>query len=67
MAARKAHPGFKGAARQMMQRKNPPRDPYAVLGADAQKASPAAKRRNPRLTKVGGVGRPGRRGAGQAG
>ena len=29
----------------------------AIIAASAQKASPVAKRANPRLTKVGGVGR----------
>jgi uncharacterized protein (UPF0333 family) len=43
------------------------RNPAAAIASAAQHASPAAKRRNPNLSKVGGVGRPGHRGAGQAG
>lgn len=33
------------------------RDPEAAIAAGAQKASAAAKKRNPNLTKVGGVGK----------
>lgn len=43
------------------------RNPGAVIAAGARKASAAAKRRNPRITKVGGVGKKGKRGAGQVG
>jgi hypothetical protein len=43
------------------------RNPAAAIASAAQKSSLAARRRNPNLTKVGGVGRPGRRGAGQVG
>lgn len=39
----------------------------AILAAGAQKASKGAKKRNPNLTKVAGVGRKGHRGAGQRG
>lgn len=39
----------------------------AILAAGAQKASKKAKKKNPNLTKVGGVGKKGRRGAGQKG
>lgn len=43
------------------------RNPAAAIASAAQKASPAAKRANPNLTKVGGVGKPGHRKAGQKG
>lgn len=43
------------------------RNPAAAIAAGAQKASAAAKRKNPNLTKVGGVGKKGRRGAGEKG
>ena len=43
------------------------RNPAPAVAAGAQKASAMAKRKNPALTKVGGVGRPGRRGAGEKG
>ena len=43
------------------------RNPAAAIASAAQKASPAAKKANPRLTKVGGVGKKGKRGAGQPG
>lgn len=43
------------------------RNPEAAVAAAAQNASPAAKKRNKALTKVGGVGKPGRRGAGEKG
>lgn len=39
----------------------------AIVAAAAQKASAKAKKRNPRLTKVAGVGKKGKRGAGQKG
>jgi len=42
-------------------------NPAGAIAAGARKASPAAKAKNPNLTKVGGVGKPGRRGAGQKG
>jgi hypothetical protein len=43
------------------------RNPRAAIAAAAQNASPAAKRRNPNLTKVAGVGAPGKRGRGVKG
>lgn len=42
-------------------------NPAGAIAAGAQKASVAAKHKNPNLTKVGGVGKPGHRGAGQKG
>jgi hypothetical protein len=59
------HIGFKAAVAQA--KKGGARNPAAAIAAAAQKASPAAKKRNPALTKVGGVGKPGKRGAGKAG
>lgn len=68
---RAKHPGFKGAAAQAARaaaaRGKPLRNPEAAIAAGAQKASPKARARNPRLTKVAGVGRRGKRGAGQRG
>jgi len=43
------------------------RNPAAAIASAAQHASTKAKRANPNLTKIGGVGRKGHRGAGQAG
>lgn len=43
------------------------RNPAAAIASAARKASPAAKRSNPNLSKVGGVGKKGKRGAGVAG
>ena len=65
--ARKAikHIGFAGAVAKA--RAGGARNPAAAIAAAAQKASPAAKKANPRLTKVGGVGKPGKRGAGKSG
>jgi hypothetical protein len=42
-------------------------NPAGAIAAGAQHASAEAKRKNPNLTKVGGVGKPGHRGAGQKG
>lgn len=43
------------------------RNPAAAIAAGARKASASAKHKNPNLTKVSGVGKPGHRGAGQKG
>lgn len=51
----KAHPGFKAVERKLSHESGI-RNPGAVLGAAAQKASPAAKRANPRLNRVSGAG-----------
>lgn len=63
--------GFKAAAasaaRSAAARGKPLRNPYAVIAAGAQKASPKAKRANPNITKVAGVGKPGKRGRGVKG
>lgn len=59
------HVGFKGAVASAAA--GGAYNPAGAIAAGAQKASEAAKRRNPRLSKVAGVGKPGHRGAGQAG
>jgi hypothetical protein len=47
------HPGFKKAAQGIAARQGlPMKRAQAILAAGARKASPAAKRRNPRLKKV---------------
>lgn len=65
MAKKQAHPGFQKVAASIKARNPNIKDPGAVLAAAARKASPAAKKANPRLTKVAGVGK--KKGAGQAG
>lgn len=47
----KAHPGFKAVAAKIGKEKGI-RNPGAVLAAAIRKASPDAKRANPRLNKV---------------
>jgi len=56
------HPGFKAAQRRIARRTNPRTgQPYgeeragAILAAGARRASPEAKRRNPRLRRVPGA------------
>lgn len=48
-----AHPGFKTVEKKIGQRPGI-RDPGAVLAAATRRASPAAKRANPRLKRVKG-------------
>lgn len=51
----KAHPGFKAVAEGMARRQGIPVDrAKAELAASTRRASPAAKRANPRLKKVRG-------------
>ena len=53
MAAKKAHPGFKAAAASIAKRQGlPMARANAILAAGARKASPAAKKANPRLKRV---------------
>ena len=56
MAAKKAmkkHPGFKVAAASIARKQGLPiQRAKAILAAGARKASPAAKRANPRLARV---------------
>lgn len=49
-----AHPGFKAVAKKIGKEKGI-RNPGAVLAAASRKASPAAKKANPRLKRVGGA------------
>lgn len=63
----KAKKGMGFAAAVESARKGGARNPAAAIASAARKASPAAKKANPNLTKVGGVGKPGKRGAGQKG
>ena len=67
MATKKAveHIGFKAAVAKA--KAGGARNPAAAIAAAAKKASPAAKARNPALTKVAGVGKKGKRGAGEKG
>jgi hypothetical protein len=46
-----AHPGFKAVAARIARRKGV-RDAGAILAAATRRASPAAKRANPRLNRV---------------
>ncbi len=51
-----AHPGFKAAAAGIAKRQGiSKKRAGAILAAGARKASPAAKRRNPRLKRVRGA------------
>ena len=55
MAAAK-HPGFKKAASMIAKKQGISKDRAgAILAAGARKASPAAKKANPRLMKVSGM------------
>lgn len=56
MAAAKKHPGFKKAASMIAKKQGISKDRAgAILAAGARKASPAAKKANPRLMKVSGM------------
>lgn len=65
MAKSKKGMGFAAAVESA--RRGGATNPKAAVASAAQKASPKAKRENPNLTKVAGVGKKGKRGAGQAG
>lgn len=53
---RMAHPGFARTAASIARRQGiPVQRARAILAAGARKASPAARRRNPRLRRVSGV------------
>lgn len=61
-AKRKAHPGFKGAARSIAKRGGySMKRASAILAASSRKASASAKRKNPRLNRVRGKARHSRR------
>lgn len=56
MAAAKKHPGFKKAASMIAKKQGISKERAgAILAAGARKASPAAKKANPRLMKVSGM------------
>ena len=52
--AKSAHPGFKAVAKSIKARDPSIKNPGAVLAAATRKASPGAKRANPRLKRVKG-------------
>ena len=55
MAAGKKHPGFKAVQKQIAKKQGVSMERAgAILAAGARKASPAAKRKNPRLKRVKG-------------
>jgi hypothetical protein len=55
MAKSKAHPGFKAAAKKIAAKGGYSMEKgAAILAAASRKASPAAKRKNPKLNKVKG-------------
>ena len=58
MAMKKAHPGFKAVQKRIAAREGVPMaNAGAILAASSRRASPAAKRANPRLNKVKGGSR----------
>lgn len=55
MKKTKKHPGFKKVAQSIARKQGVPiKRARAILAASTRKASPAAKRRNPRLKRVKG-------------
>lgn len=57
-SSRRAHPGFARAAASIARRQGVSKArARAILAAGARKASPAARRKNPRLNRVSGVGK----------
>jgi hypothetical protein len=55
MATSSAHPGFEAVARRIARERGISLDrARAILAASTRRASPAAKRRNPRLRRVKG-------------
>lgn len=59
------HVGFAGAVAKA--KAGGAYNPAAAIASAAQKASPAAKKANPRINRVAGVGKKGKKGAGVAG
>lgn len=56
MAVKKAHRGFKAVQKSIAKKQGISMDRAgAILAAGARKASPAAKRANPRLKRVKGM------------
>jgi len=55
MATKKSHPGFKAAAKSIASKGGySMKSAKAILASASRKASPAAKKKNPRLNKVKG-------------
>lgn len=55
MAMKKSHPGFKAVQRKIAAKEGISEDRAgAILAASSRRASPAAKRANPRLNRVKG-------------
>lgn len=51
----KAHPGFKGAARQVEEKEGvSEKSAEKIIGKGKAEASEAARKKNPRLNKTGG-------------
>lgn len=62
MAAKKAHRGFKTVQKEIAKKQGVSMERAgAILASGARKASPAAVRANPRLAKVSGVKKPGKK------
>lgn len=62
MAAKKAHRGFKAVQTEIAKKQGISMERAgAILAAGARKASPAAVRANPRLAKISGVKKPGKK------
>ncbi len=61
--AKKAHPGFQGAAEQVAAREGiPMANAQRIIGANKANASTAARRKNPRLNRNAGMAAPKRKG-----
>jgi hypothetical protein len=61
-AKKKAHRGFKAVQKEIAAKQGIPMERAgAILAAGARKASPAALKKNPRLKKVAGVRRAGKK------
>lgn len=62
MAAKKTHRGFKAVQTEISKKQGISMERAgAILAAGARKASPAAVRANPRLAKISGVKKPGKK------
>lgn len=61
--AQEKHRGFKAVQKEISKKQGISMDRAgAILAAGARKASPEAKRKNPRLLKVSGVSKPPKKG-----
>lgn len=55
MAKHQNHPGFKAVGKKIARKQGVPiKNAYAMLAASTRRASPAAKKTNPRLKRVKG-------------